>query len=163
MKRWHQTNFFEISLPLDPRRPHCLNEKAACHIDRRRFFAQNQASQGFPKIIDNLVIDTGAAHSLLSSDVVSEIGMKSENGDKLLRSFGIGGDEYSFQKRVDQIQLGIEMGTRIRVPISSPTTLYAYSKPLYIKEQTLSICLELSVGTNHNVYKHICLSNIVPL
>ncbi|WP_410513459.1 retropepsin-like aspartic protease [Paenibacillus sp. BR2-3] len=56
--------------------------------------------------IDNLVIDTGAAHSLLSSDVVSEIGIKFENGDKLVRSFGIGGDEYTFQKRVDQIRIG---------------------------------------------------------
>jgi predicted aspartyl protease len=56
--------------------------------------------------IDNLVIDTGAAHSLLSSDVVSQIGIKFQNGDKLVRSFGIGGDEYSFRKRVDQIQLG---------------------------------------------------------
>jgi len=56
--------------------------------------------------IDNLVIDTGAAHSLLSPDIVSEIGIKFENGDKLLRSFGIGGDEFSFQKRVDQIKIG---------------------------------------------------------
>ncbi|OCT16866.1 hypothetical protein A8709_00690 [Paenibacillus pectinilyticus] len=56
--------------------------------------------------IGNLVIDTGAAHSLLSSDIVSEIGIKFENGDKLVRSFGIGGEEYSFQKQVEQIQLG---------------------------------------------------------
>lgn len=52
--------------------------------------------------IDNLVIDTGAAHSLLSSDIVSELGIRFENGDKL----GIGGDEYTFQKTVDQIQIG---------------------------------------------------------
>ncbi|WP_313997975.1 retropepsin-like aspartic protease [uncultured Paenibacillus sp.] len=56
--------------------------------------------------IDNLVIDTGAVHSLLSSDIVSEIGITFENGDKLVRSFGIGGDEYSFRKRIDQVQLG---------------------------------------------------------
>lgn len=56
--------------------------------------------------IDNLVVDTGAAHSLLSSDIVSEIGIKFENGDNLIRSFGIGGDEYTFQKRLDQIQIG---------------------------------------------------------
>lgn len=55
--------------------------------------------------IDNLVIDTGAAHSLLSSDIVSEIGITFESGDKLVRSFGIGGDEYSFRKRVNQIKL----------------------------------------------------------
>ncbi|MGO4540504.1 retropepsin-like aspartic protease [Paenibacillus sp. 2TAB19] len=56
--------------------------------------------------VDNLVIDTGAAHSLLSSDIVSEIGIHFENGDTLVRSFGIGGDEYSFQKQIDEIQLG---------------------------------------------------------
>ncbi|UNK19454.1 hypothetical protein MNQ98_05315 [Paenibacillus sp. N3/727] len=33
--------------------------------------------------IDHLVIDTGAAHSLLSSDIVSRIGIHFENGDKL--------------------------------------------------------------------------------
>lgn len=62
--------------------------------------------KGHSLTIDNLVIDTGAAHSLLSTDIVSEIGIKFENGDKLIRSFGIGGDEYTFQKRVDQIRLG---------------------------------------------------------
>jgi len=62
--------------------------------------------RGHSLIINNLVIDTGAAHTLISSDVVSEIGIKFENGDKLVRSFGIGGDEYSFRKRIDQIQLG---------------------------------------------------------
>jgi hypothetical protein len=62
--------------------------------------------KGISLTIDHLVIDTGAAHSLLSSDTVSLIGIKFQNGDKLVRSFGIGGDEYSFRKRVDQIQLG---------------------------------------------------------
>lgn len=56
--------------------------------------------------VDHLVIDTGAAHSLLSSDIAAQIGIHFENGDKLVRSFGIGGDEYSFRKLVDQIQLG---------------------------------------------------------
>ena len=62
--------------------------------------------KGISLTIDHLVIDTGAAHSLLSSDTVSQMGIKFQNGDKLVRSFGIGGDEYSFRKRVDQIQLG---------------------------------------------------------
>lgn len=56
--------------------------------------------------INHLVIDTGAAHSLLSSDIVTPIGIHFENGDKLVRSFGIGGDEYSFRKQIDQVQLG---------------------------------------------------------
>jgi hypothetical protein len=62
--------------------------------------------KGISLTIDHSVIDTGAAHSLLSSDTVSQIGIKFQNGDKLVRSFVIGGDEYSFRKRVDQIHLG---------------------------------------------------------
>jgi hypothetical protein len=62
--------------------------------------------KGLALTIDYLVIDTGAAHSLLSSDIVSQIGIKFHNGDRLVRSFGIGGDEYSFRKRIDEIQLG---------------------------------------------------------
>lgn len=62
--------------------------------------------QGRSIVLDHLVIDTGAAHSLLSSDVVSQIGVFFQDGDKLVRSFGIGGDEYSFRKRIDEIKLG---------------------------------------------------------
>ena len=65
--------------------------------------------------IDKLIIDTGAAHSLLSSDTVFEIGIKFENGDKLVRSIGIGGDEYSFRKQLDQIQFGELVMTNIPI------------------------------------------------
>lgn len=62
--------------------------------------------RGRSLIVNDLVIDTGAAHSLLSSDIVSELGIKFENGDRLVRSFGIGGDEYTFQKTVDEVKIG---------------------------------------------------------
>ena len=38
---------------------------------------------GKKKIIDKLVIDTGAAHTLISSDIVKDIGIYFENGDPL--------------------------------------------------------------------------------
>ncbi|TNJ64568.1 hypothetical protein FE784_20030 [Paenibacillus hemerocallicola] len=47
--------------------------------------------RGHSLTINNLVVDTGAAHSLLSSDIVSELGIKFENGDKLVRSYYING------------------------------------------------------------------------
>ena len=56
--------------------------------------------------VGRLVIDTGAAHSLLSSDIAAQIGIHFENGDKLVHSIGIGGGEYSFRKLIDQVQLG---------------------------------------------------------
>jgi hypothetical protein len=62
--------------------------------------------EGKKKTIDKLVIDTGAAHTLISSDIVDEIGIYFENGDPLVSSYGIGGEEYSFRKLVDFIKLG---------------------------------------------------------
>jgi len=61
--------------------------------------------KGKDKLIDKLVVDTGAAHTLISSDVVDGIGIYFENGDPLVSSFGIGGVEYSFRKQVDSIKL----------------------------------------------------------
>ena len=62
--------------------------------------------KGKKKTIDKLVIDTGAAHTLISSDIVDDIGIYFENGDSLVSSYGIGGEEYSFRKPVDFIKLG---------------------------------------------------------
>lgn len=62
--------------------------------------------KGKTKIIDKLVIDTGATHTLISSDIVEEIGIYFENGDPLVSAYGIGGEEYSFRKPVDFIMLG---------------------------------------------------------
>jgi len=62
--------------------------------------------RGKRKAIDKLVIDTGAAFTLISSDIVDEIGIYFENGDPLVSSYGIGGEEYSFRKPVDIIKLG---------------------------------------------------------
>lgn len=62
--------------------------------------------KGIKKTIDKLVIDTGAAHTLISSDIVDEIGIYFENGDPLVSSYGIGGEEYAFRKAVDFIKLG---------------------------------------------------------
>ena len=62
--------------------------------------------KGKTKIIDKLVIDTGAAHTLISSDIVEDLGIYFENGDPLVSAYGIGGEEYSFRKPVDFIKLG---------------------------------------------------------
>ncbi|MFE8698135.1 retropepsin-like aspartic protease [Cytobacillus sp. FJAT-53684] len=62
--------------------------------------------KGKTKILDKLVIDTGAAHTLISSDIVEDMGIYFENGDPLVSAYGIGGEEYSFRKQVDLIKLG---------------------------------------------------------
>lgn len=56
--------------------------------------------------IDKLVIDTGASHTLLSADIVADIGVYFENGDEIVSAFGIGGEENCFRKSFDSVMLG---------------------------------------------------------
>jgi predicted aspartyl protease len=56
--------------------------------------------------IERMIIDTGAAHTIISSDVVDEIGIFFEDGDEIVSYFGIGGEEFSFRKKVQQLEIG---------------------------------------------------------
>ena len=55
--------------------------------------------------IDKMVIDTGASHTLLSADVVADIGVFFEVGDKIVNAYGIGGEESCFRKTFDSVTL----------------------------------------------------------
>lgn len=69
--------------------------------------------------IDKLVVDTGASHTLLSADVVSEIGVYFKNGDEIVSAFGIGGEESCFRKTFDFVQLGSFKIENFKVDIGS--------------------------------------------
>jgi predicted aspartyl protease len=56
--------------------------------------------------IDKVVIDTGASHTLLSADIVSELGVFFKTGDEIVNAFGVGGEESCFRKTFDNVQLG---------------------------------------------------------
>ena len=62
--------------------------------------------KGKSKIIDNIVIDTGAAGSIISPDAVDDIGIYAEIGDRLIEYYGIGGSTHNaFIKNIDEIKL----------------------------------------------------------
>jgi len=58
------------------------------------------------KVINNIVIDTGASHTLISQDEVDDIGIKVTLEDDIITSYGIGGKEHAFVKTVQSIQVG---------------------------------------------------------
>ncbi|WP_018394644.1 retropepsin-like aspartic protease [Bacillus sp. 37MA] len=60
---------------------------------------------GKRKIIDRVVVDTGAAHSIIVIDEVSDIGIYFEPGDHLVNSIGIGGEEFCFSKKISFVKL----------------------------------------------------------
>jgi predicted aspartyl protease len=62
--------------------------------------------KGKTKIVNNIIIDTGAAHSMLSSDTVEDIGIRFTNGDRIISMYGIGGEDYAFEKVVENIKIG---------------------------------------------------------
>jgi len=61
--------------------------------------------RGKSKIVENVVIDSGASQSLISQESVSDIGIKVEGEDEIVTSYGIGGKEHAFVKHVDKINV----------------------------------------------------------
>lgn len=61
---------------------------------------------GRRKMIDNVVIDTGAARTILSPDAVIDVGIKYGLGDRIVGAYGIGGMQYAFEKKVDTVKFG---------------------------------------------------------
>jgi predicted aspartyl protease len=61
---------------------------------------------GKNKQIKNMVLDTGAARTLISQDAVDDIGLNVGLDDRIVTYFGIGGKAYAFRKSVDSIQIG---------------------------------------------------------
>lgn len=62
--------------------------------------------KGNTKVVDKLVVDTGAAKSFISVDIVEEINIAFEGGDYITTVYGIGGPDNSFQKLIDVIEFG---------------------------------------------------------
>jgi predicted aspartyl protease len=61
---------------------------------------------GHMKVINNIVIDRGASHTLLSQDEVDDIGIKVTLEDDIITSYGIGGKEHAFVKTVQALKVG---------------------------------------------------------
>ncbi|MBP1931469.1 aspartyl protease family protein [Ammoniphilus resinae] len=68
---------------------------------------------GKRKSIDNVVIDTGAAYSIISSDEVDDIGVYWSPDDEIIDSIGMGGVQNSFVKRIDKVEFAGEVFTSI--------------------------------------------------
>jgi len=63
-------------------------------------FYKNQYVQ-----IKDVVIDTGASHTIISPDVVNDIGITAQPTDKFITMYGIGGEHYAYRKRIDGISI----------------------------------------------------------
>ena len=62
--------------------------------------------KGKSKVVDRLVVDTGAAKSFISVDAVEDIDVNFEDRDYITTVYGIGGPDNSFQKLLDAVEFG---------------------------------------------------------
>ena len=60
---------------------------------------------GKSKLIKNVVIDTGASHTIISPDIVSSIGISASPLDKFITMYGIGGEHYAYRKKIDSVSI----------------------------------------------------------
>ena len=68
------------------------------------FVAIKISYKGKTKEISGVLVDTGSGSTILSADVVSEVGIVPEPEDTLYNIRGVGGSEVVFSRRVDSIQ-----------------------------------------------------------
>lgn len=57
--------------------------------------------------IDDVVVDTGSSHTVISPDILEEIGVKYENGDTIYEAYGIGGSVPFYTKDMDELQIDL--------------------------------------------------------
>ncbi|MDP4179956.1 MAG: retropepsin-like aspartic protease [Bacillota bacterium] len=62
--------------------------------------------KGKSKVLKNVVIDTGAAQSIMNSAFVEDLGIMPSASDKVLKAKGIGGEMKFFYRIVDEIKIG---------------------------------------------------------
>lgn len=63
--------------------------------------------KGNSNIVNNVVIDTGAAGSIISPDAVDDIGIYAELGDRIMEYYGVGGSSHNaFIKKINEVILG---------------------------------------------------------
>ena len=67
--------------------------------------------------IQNMVVDTGSATTMISTDVVAQVGIVPELDDVLHFIRGIGGTEVVFSRRVDRLQVGPQAVEQFEVEV----------------------------------------------
>ncbi|KAJ49739.1 putative aspartyl protease [Clostridium tetanomorphum] len=61
--------------------------------------------RGKRKIVDDIIIDTGASHTIISPDAVIELGVEPDGEDEFVTMYGIGGEQYAYRKIIEGIKL----------------------------------------------------------
>lgn len=67
--------------------------------------------------IDDVIIDTGSSHTIISPDILEEIGVTYETGDSIYESYGIGGSVPFYTKIMDRVEIGTRSIENIEIDV----------------------------------------------
>jgi len=67
--------------------------------------------------IDDVIIDTGSSHTIISPDILEEIGVTYETGDSIYEAYGIGGSIPFYTKIMDRIEIGARSIENIEIDV----------------------------------------------
>ncbi len=56
--------------------------------------------------LERVLVDTGSGGSVFAADLVRRVGIRPEGTDRIRRIYGVGGSEFVYSKRVNQLTVG---------------------------------------------------------
>ncbi len=62
--------------------------------------------RGVTIVVPEVLVDTGAASTVVNADIASQVGIVAERTDRLRTLRGVGGHEYVFVRQVDRLAVG---------------------------------------------------------
>jgi predicted aspartyl protease len=65
------------------------------------------AHRGASVDVPNVLVDTGAASTVVNADVAAAVGIVAEHTDRLRKLRGVGGHEFVFVRQLDRLSLGL--------------------------------------------------------
>lgn len=69
--------------------------------------------------LNRVLIDTGSASTIISSDLAETIGIQADGNDPVYRICGVGGSEIVYSKVVDSIKIGHMKADKIQIEIGA--------------------------------------------
>jgi predicted aspartyl protease len=75
------------------------------------------AYEGVETEVQDVLVDTGSATTVLAADIVASIGIEPEPTDRLLTIQGVGGTEVVFERKLEWLAVGAKRITAFAVEI----------------------------------------------
>jgi hypothetical protein len=69
--------------------------------------------------LHRVLLDTGSAGSVFAADVVDALGIGPESTDRIRRILGVGGSEFVYSKRVEELALGGMKATDFEIQVGA--------------------------------------------